>query len=649
MFERLGLLLLTCTVESRMKEEKQHALENKIKDVAMTPKEVKKMEQLHYGWYIQAVSALIGAMGKEMYDTMDRPNKKAFVACMNKIEREYDLQMGADCLVKAFDGLLVSSYPDAVHSPQFDFVDKDISSFEPSVLQEKRKRRKSLFANGNRPVRLSYRHRFKRNILSLYANDEMRAEAKRIDKVETSHGYKVKTMDHMPSLLTNRKSPVKTVTKLIGTVVGSYRNKTLTDGQQLKHSYQRIKDLQSIVEKKNMDGQFKHRMLDMVIGKNNPLRARKSFTERFRDIMPDMPNLEDEKLYGLVDSVSKHTKDVNYNMLSPRFLSIMPDRYQTKKKLLSPNMFPLYKDDSENSVLPIPNILESTGMDQGDQDSVMELVMDVSGVNDAVDTAIKTVQGLKSVNLDKDILDITNLLDTTFKTLESTLHDHQKEHLNTKKYSFLEKDQLESLFGEKALLNRTNDFPFDIERYGEMSFAEKEEGLRNTIRLIAKGKLGDSQNALHPTRGKRAVVHFQHVSLSPYAFSPSIHTLSVLGPVTLSPSLFSPSILSPLLLSPPVLSPQVGNPLIFSPYVLGPNVLSAAVFNAYVFSPYVLAPNVINPYVLSPLILSPFVLCPDVVSPTILSGVVLSPSVLSPSVFTDSALAVNVLSPTFLS
>ncbi|VDK51327.1 unnamed protein product [Cylicostephanus goldi] len=75
--------------------------------------------------------------------------------------------------------------------------------------------------------------------------------------------------------------------------------------------------------------QFKHRMLDMVVGKNNPLRRRKSFTDRFRDLMPE--KAVDENVYGLVDAVSRHSKDVNSQMLSPRFLPLMPDKYSVSK------------------------------------------------------------------------------------------------------------------------------------------------------------------------------------------------------------------------------------------------------------------------------------------------------------------------------
>ncbi|KJH48081.1 hypothetical protein DICVIV_05834 [Dictyocaulus viviparus] len=365
---------------------------------------------------------------------------------------------------------------------------------------------------------------------------------------------------------------------------------------------------------------------------------------KFRDLMPE--RAVDENVYGLVDAVSKYTTEVNHQFLSPRFLPLLPNKYRASKALLSPDVFPFYKDDSDNSILPIPEMLEKSGLDQKDRTSILELIMDVSGVNDVVDKAIHLMNNMKQVGLDRDLLSITSEVDEVFNDLSRNLQAYQRRELAGRQYSFLTKSQILKLYGETGIFNTTiADLPLDIEEFSSLSYSEREESLRNTVRMLAKDSVTSHQ------RYKRTlkITEYAHITLAPFAFAPTVATLTVLGPITLSPSLFSPSILSPLFLSPPVLSPQVGNPLIFSPYVLGPNVLSAAVFNAYVFSPYVLSPNVINPYVLSPLILSPYVLCPDVVSPTVLSGVVLSPSVLSPSVFTEAALSLNVLSPSVLS
>ncbi|XGW25431.1 hypothetical protein V3C99_006673 [Haemonchus contortus] len=660
-----------------------------MKKVAMNKEELKRIHQLHYGWYIQAVSALLGAIGKEQYMKMDRNNRRAFVACLDNIDKEHDLQSGAKCLVKAFDKQLVKSYPHALHRRQYDFVDKNLK--RPAVTRKKKLIRKAVkdFAKSRaarllklnfvkkppkilrktsliRPRNTSQRdtvkksrlktvllkkrklnrtiRRTKRNVLSLYRNNEMIDEAKRIDRMDSP--YRPINMKSIPSLVTPNKTPVKVLTKMLGSIWRVANNRTVTQQTSIHNSFKNLQQLQAKVSETRNAGQFKHRMLDMVVGKDNPLRRRKSFTDRFRDLMPERS--VDESVYGLVDTVSKHTNDVNPQFLSPRILPLLPSKYSAPKSLLSPDLFPFYKDDTGNSVLPIPEVLEKSGLDGNDRGAVLELIMDVAGVNDIVEKSLNLMKDMQRVGLDKDLVSITNAIDRAFIELERTLKADQRRDLAGRQYSYLTKEQLVQLYGENGIMNTTTaSLPFDVDEFDSMSKSERDEALKNTIRLMA-----DDPKALYRHRRQKRTIkiqYFRHTTLAPYAFAPTINVLNILGPVTLSPSLFSPNVLSPLLLSPPVISPQVGNPLIFSPYVLGPNTISAAVMNAYVFSPYVLSPNVINPYVLSPLILSPYVLCPDVVSPTILSGVVLSPSVLSPSIFTESALSINVLSPSVLS
>ncbi|CAO4373137.1 unnamed protein product [Caenorhabditis nigoni] len=664
----------------------------------MNAVEVDKLQQLHYGWYIQAVSSLLGSVGKQMYMKMRKPQRRAFVACLDSIPKEYDVKAGAKCLVNAFDGKLEDKYGAASLDPKLDFIDKqdtvpmgklDIKKLKKKKIQKRivqkqlkrrvvkkindiqaeklklarfRKLKRRNFAGQYKmtPKMLKKmekinsmrfgRRRVKRNILSLYSNKEAADEAKRVDSLDGVF-YKPKNYAKMPELHENRKSPIQEFTKMIREFARVKPTKNMTS------SYANLRNLQDAVFGAREKNRFKNRMLDMVIGKNHPLRQIKSFSDRVRDITPN--GMIDENVFGLVDAVQKHNKDSNANFLSPRFMPIMPEKLNTKRRLLSPDMFPLYRDDSENSILPLPNVLEKTGMNAKDRDNVLELVMDITGVNTVVDDALDLVKGLRKSGLDKDLVDMTSMIDQAYSTLSASLTGSQNLDFVNKKFSFMNKEQMQTLYGETGIYNTSvSDLPFDIHEVDQLTPDQKEESIRMTIRELAKGNgaQGFGKNGRRAKRqtisllnGVYQIVFLNPTVFSPQAFAPTINKLSVLGPLVISPQLFCPSVLSPLLMSLPVISPQVGNPLIFSPYVLGPNVLSAAVFNAYVFSPYVLSPNVINPYVMSPLVLSPFVLCPDVVSPTVLSGVVLSPSVLSPSIFTDSALAANILSPTFLS
>ncbi|VDL68842.1 unnamed protein product [Nippostrongylus brasiliensis] len=60
-----------------------------------------------------------------------------------------------------------------------------------------------------------------------------------------------------------------------------------------------------------------------------------------------------------------------------------------------------------------------------------------------------------------------------------------------------------------------------MDEYDAMAPAEKEQSLRNTVRLLA-----DDPKALH-RRHKRtiAIQFFRHTTLSPYAFAPTINTV----------------------------------------------------------------------------------------------------------------------------
>ncbi|PIO61419.1 hypothetical protein TELCIR_17059 [Teladorsagia circumcincta] len=160
----------------------------------------------------------------------------------------------------------------------------------------------------------------------------------------------------------------------------------------------------------------------------------------------------DDSVYGLVDAVSSHTKDVNPQFLSPRLLPLLPNKYSVSKSLLSPDLFPFYKDDTGNSVLPIPEVLEKSGLNANDRTAILELVMDVAGVNEVVEKSLNLMKNMQRVGLDKDLVSITNAIDNAFIGLERTLKTDQRRELAARQYSFLTKDQLLQLYGENGRL-----------------------------------------------------------------------------------------------------------------------------------------------------------------------------------------------------
>lgn len=103
--------------------------------------------------------------------------------------------------------------------------------------------------------------------------------------------------------------------------------------------------------------------------------------------------------------------------------------------MLSPDIFPLYRDESDNSILPLPNVMEKVGFEEKDRDDILELIMDMTGVNSVVDDTLNMVNGLRRNGLDTDLVDMTSLIDQVSLTfLKLVLH---KKSVMYKKISYV--------------------------------------------------------------------------------------------------------------------------------------------------------------------------------------------------------------------
>uniref|UniRef100_A0A0N5C7I4 Uncharacterized protein n=1 Tax=Strongyloides papillosus TaxID=174720 RepID=A0A0N5C7I4_STREA len=574
--------------------------EEAIEKSKLTKSQMDKVMNLHKSWYNQAINGLLGVMGKELISKLTNVDEKiALLQCLESIGyMDIHPKYPAQCLILAKD-------------KKFHRVKRQSLRFR----EEFHKQRESEIDN---------------NI------------------IKTERIMTLKTRESENSLI---KRIAKFFTNIASFVDPRKKNKKVAPW---KETYKKISKINKIMKSRSIDTDASYKRVFDLVAEDQPeriVRIARSLAK---------PKPLDTQFNDLIFTLEKHYHGKETpSILSPRFGSLLPSKYQKKNNqsfILSPNLFPLYQDESDpnskNDILPIPKVMNDLGINEKDKEVILEMIMDVTGADRIVE-GVEDV--LKSNILGDDIEAITSFVSNAFNSVQKNFNPRQKRDMENKKFTFLSPSQLEIIYGEEGPYKiKRSEFPFSIAEYKRMTLVDKKRSLWESVRKISEitdpiaEKRGGSR--FYSKRFKRTLtLKLEHTTLTPFAFAPSINTFTLLGPTTLSPSLFSPSIIAPYLLSPPVLSPQVGNPMIFSPYVLGPNVLSAAVFNAYVFTPYVLSPNVINPYVLSPVILSPFVLCPDVLSPTVLSGVILSPSVLSPAVMTDSILAVNVLSPTFLS
>ncbi|CAD6194945.1 unnamed protein product [Caenorhabditis auriculariae] len=336
---------------------------------------------------------------------------------------------------------------------------------------------------------------------------------------------------------------------------------------------------------------------------------------------------------------------MNFKYLSPRFAPIMPDE-DGRHGRLSPSILPFYNDDSGNQILPVPKLLEATGMSQKDREKILELTMEVSGARKLVDEAVKILKSADVPEMDDALSGSAQKTMKMVKDVKDSFTRRQKRAMEKKGFALMEPHQLRRIMEDQGVAGRKD--VFDIEAYEKKTLLERKEMVWDIVRNAARGGAANGTVIRRSKRQNFDPHILTPTVLTPIMFAP-VYGLSVLSPTVLSPGIFTPLLLNPAVLSPYVFSPTVGIPFILSPYVLSPYVFSPLVMAPFILTPYVLSPNVFNPYVLSPLVLSPLVLCPDVVSPMVLGGVVLTPGVLSPSFFSKSVLMVNVLSPTFLS
>ncbi|VDN21084.1 unnamed protein product [Gongylonema pulchrum] len=157
----------------------------------------------------------------------------------------------------------------------------------------------------------------------------------------------------------------------------------------------------------------------------------------------------------------------------------------------------------------------------------------------------------------------------------------QKADLNRQGYAYLSAEQLRLIYGEAA-----EDLQLDLDRYNQMSDAEKEEIIETKIRALALLSRRAAQRG-HGTRFKRhhkqneteharlliiGVFHtfetvafssyigygsaLEILTLSPYAFVMEVLYPEAIGIRTLSPHAIGASVLSPIALTSMILSPS---------------------------------------------------------------------------------------------
>ncbi|KAJ1365003.1 Pfam:DUF644 [Parelaphostrongylus tenuis] len=114
------------------------------------------------------------------------------------------------------------------------------------------------------------------------------------------------------------------------------------------------------------------------------------------------------ELKKIFDLVNFFKEGPTSRILSPRIAPVIPEKRRTKG-LLSPSLFPFYKDDTEDQIMPIPKarVLEDVGFDDKDREKMLAMIMEVTNARDTVDKAMEVLENLNSLGLGEKILSAT--------------------------------------------------------------------------------------------------------------------------------------------------------------------------------------------------------------------------------------------------
>ncbi|KAI1694001.1 moulting cycle domain-containing protein [Ditylenchus destructor] len=223
--------------------------------------------------------------------------------------------------------------------------------------------------------------------------------------------------------------------------------------------------------------------------------------------------------YTIAGKNTSDFDDKTLKIVSPRFLSVVPEEDQSKNEtvdFLSPSLFALHnKGNDVEQAASLPNLMRNFSV--GDQDKWMDLIMEAAGVVEQVEK-----------------------LDTDYKKA-----DDMDEYRKRYEKDFRAKDGTPLYFT-----------PENITKFGNF-----EQRKIDTHVNLSKS-LSKEQIILSP------------LALSPFILNPAVGSPLVLSPFVLTPILFSPQALGALVLSPYALSPVIQSKLFAYSVKLSPSWLS---------------------------------------------------------------------------
>lgn len=89
--------------------------------------------------------------------------------------------------------------------------------------------------------------------------------------------------------------------------------------------------------------------------------------------------------------------------------------------------------------------------------------------------------------VDGPFLEVTKKLQETFKDLERSFTRRQRVQMKKRQFTFLEKDQLNTLYSKQGM-NKEQQGEFDIDEYHSLSHKDREESLWKRIEIFASNQ-----------------------------------------------------------------------------------------------------------------------------------------------------------------
>ncbi|CAI2329338.1 unnamed protein product [Caenorhabditis sp. 36 PRJEB53466] len=731
-------------VDANLRIEKEIEVALDVKDVKASPYYKDKVlsipiskesgQELMQHWTDQAFSGLISAIATRRLKLVEKYDKKKHEKCASKA---IDIKSHAKCLVEL--------ETDGLHNRWLKrkkyFDQKKRSSIEKKAARSKSSEKlKKLTSLESYEASKSSENKKKKRKRIVKSSEEAQnwvgsfRRAKREIKVKSAATYEIKTKDDMTPFslitrqLTNTVKKLKKKEKLSkwqdvierirkeGALIKKrkqvenvHRKRMRVFQEAARIAPRSGESWESSASRERKEKKSRRRQMDSTI-RNFASMEKYIEDEELREMFHQKTTnmTEEEKLMMIpVDiirqaaklglSIAGHnTTDFegkSIKLLSPRFMSVLPDDPDAKKKeidIISPSLFSLHNSGTDLEQKTSLKSVLGTTMSAQDSQNFLDFLVEATGVSEAVEDA---EQKLLDAQRRKDDAmgrgpdgqplyftkeNVTERFPREARKIElmerldKTYSVQQLNDMNTTGYTVLTGNQMHLVYGNGSPFRNPN----LLRTYDNMTHAQIQRSIHATIKDVADERLKfevrqkdivlspivNTPIINDPVTASQALILspavmvpliqspaiFGSVVLSPWLFVPVILSPRILSPVILDPFMFVPIILSPLALVPVILSPGIFNPFILSPLLLSPFILSPQVMTPLILSPFALTPLILNPLALSPLVLSPFVLSPQVLSPQYVTGIILSPYALSPAIESNGAMVTVFGSPSWL-